>query len=212
MDTMHECRARIGDGTTYTTIYDLQERLIYLYFYHDYSRCVTFNLQKELAKGDHALLMSSLFPPNPEYIRFTRYKTPFNSTGLRLALNLIRVFLVLSALCFLLIYVRGRKDHFLWLVLPVMNLGLAYYVYNLLSDIYIFYFDAPFKKDGAFMFNLSAYFPVGLLALFIPVTVITALYYRRSGNKYHRFLLLLNTLSYGILLALFAYWSLYALS
>jgi hypothetical protein len=44
-----------------------------------------------------------------------------------------------------------------------MNLGLAYYVYNLLSDIYIFYFDAPFKRGGAHMFNLSAYFPVGLL-------------------------------------------------
>jgi hypothetical protein len=212
MDTMHECRARIGDGTTYTSIYDLKEKLIYLYFYHDYRHCVTFDLEKELAKGDHALLMTSLFPPNPEYIRFTRFKTPFNSTGLRLALNLIRLFLVLSAFCFLLIYMRGRKYHFLWPALAVINLALAYYVYNLLSDIYIFYFDAPFKRDGATMFNLSAYFPVGLLTLFIPVTFVAVLYYRRSRNNYHLALFLLNTLGYGILLALFAYWSLYALS
>lgn len=219
MDTMHECRARVGDGTTYTTIYDLQEKLIYLYFYHDYSRCVTFNLQKELAKGDHALLMSSLFPPNPEYIRFTRFKTPFNSSGLRLTLNLVRLFLWLSLPCFLLIYVRGlkrkastyltRKVNFIWLVLLVMNLGLAYYVYNLLSDIYIFYFDAPFKRDGAHMFNLSAYFPAGLLILFIPATFMSAWYYRKSRNNYHLSMLLLNTLSYGILLSLFAYWTLY---
>lgn len=212
MDTMHECRARVGDGTTYTTIYDLQEKLIYLYFYHDYSRCVTFDLEKELAKGNHVLLMTSLFPPNAEYIRFTRFKTPFNSTGLRVALNLIRLFLVLSAFCFLLIYVRGRKYHFLWPALAVINLALAYYVYNLLSDIYIYYFDAPFKRDGATLFNLSAYFPVGLLTLFIPVTFVAALYYRRSRNNYHLSLFILNTVSYALLLSLFAYWSLYTTS
>jgi hypothetical protein len=212
MDTMHECRARVGDGTTYTTIYDLQEKLIYLYFYHDYSRCVTFDLEKELAKGNHVLLMTSLFPPNAEYIRFTRFKTPFNSTGLRVALNLIRLFLVLSAFCFLLIYVRGRKYHFLWPALAVINLALAYYVYNLLSDIYIYYFDAPFKRDGATLFNLSAYFPAGLLTLFIPVTFVAALYYRRSRNNYHLSLFILNTVSYALLLSLFAYWSLYTTS
>lgn len=62
------------------------------------------------------------------------------------------------------------------------------------------------------MFNLSAYFPMGLLVLFIPVTFAAVLYYRRSRNNYHLALFLLNTLSYGILLSLFAYWSLYALS
>ena len=64
MDTMHECRARLGDGTTYTTIYDLNAGLIYLYFYHDYTHGVAFDLRQELAKGDHNLLMLSLFPRN----------------------------------------------------------------------------------------------------------------------------------------------------
>jgi hypothetical protein len=79
MDTMHECRPRLGDGTTYTSIYDLSGGLIYLYFYHDYAHCVSFDLRRELAKGDHSLLMTSLFPPNAEYERFVRHKTPFNS-------------------------------------------------------------------------------------------------------------------------------------
>jgi hypothetical protein len=222
MDTMHECRARIGDGTTYTTIYDLTEKSIYLYFYHDYRHCITFDLQKELAKGDHALLMTSLFPPNPEYIRFTRFKTPFNSSGLRLTLFLVSLFLLLSLPCFLLIYLRGikqkastyntRKYRFMWLVLSAMNLGLTYYAYHLLSNKAIFYFDTPYKEDGVPLLNLSSYFPSALLLLFIPVTFITAFYYRNSRNSYHLPLFILNTLSYGILLSLFAYSSLYIAS
>jgi hypothetical protein len=158
MDTMHECRARLGDGTTYTTVYDLQENLIYLYFYHDYRHCVRFDLQQELAKGDHSFLMSSLFPPNPEYIRFTRYKTPFSSGGLRLTLVLVGLFLLFSVPCFLLIYLPGlkrrapaykkRKYGFIWLVLLTMNLGLAYYTFNLLSNKAIFLF--PCWTAGSF--------------------------------------------------------------
>jgi len=101
--------------------------------------------------------MTDLFPPNPEYSRFTRFKTPFNSAGMRLSLNLVRIFLVLSLPCFLLIYVRKliRRDRtykpkyiFIWPVLFTMNLGLAYYVYNLLSNKAIFYFDRPYTEDG----------------------------------------------------------------
>lgn len=46
MDTMHQCRAKIGDGTLYTTIYDLNEGILYLYFYHDFKQRVEFNLKK----------------------------------------------------------------------------------------------------------------------------------------------------------------------
>ena len=52
MDTMHECRNKIGDGTTYTSIYDLNEGLINLFFYHDYAHSVQFNIKEELAKND----------------------------------------------------------------------------------------------------------------------------------------------------------------
>jgi hypothetical protein len=220
MDTMHVCRSRLGDGTTYTTIYDLQKNLIYLYFYHDYRHCVSFDLGRELAKGDHRILMTDLFAPNPEYIRFTRFKTPFNNIGMRVTLTLVLFFLVLSLPCFLLIYLRGfkrnastyntRRYRFIWLVLLTMNLGLAFYAFNLSSNTAIFYFDRPYREDGRWLLNLSSYFPIGLLLLFIPISLITVLYYRRSRSTYHLCLFLLDTLSYGILLSLFAYWDLYA--
>ena len=222
MDTMHECRAKLGDGTTYTSIYDLEKKLIYLYFYHDYRHCVSFDLQRELAKGDHCILISSLFPSNPEYIRFTRFKTPFNSIGVLTALGAVSLFFWLSLPCFLVIYLRGfkrkaseyntRKVRFIWLVLLAMNLGLAYYAFNLLSNKAIFYFSAPYWEKGRSLLNLSSYFPVGLLVLFIPITFVSVLYYRQSRNNYHRSLLILNTVSYAILLSLFAYWGLYAAS
>ena len=221
MDTMHECRATLGDGTTYTSIYDLKEKLIYLYFYHDYRHCVTFDLQKELAKGDHTVLMSSLFPPNPEYIRFTQFKTPFNNAPMRLSLTLVFFFLLLSLPCFLLIYVRQlkRRDRtsrptylFIWPVLLTINLGLAYYAFNLESNQAIYYFNRPYEEYGRWLFNLSSYFPVALLLLFIPVTIMAALHLRQCRwNKYYLSLLILNTISYTILLSLFGYWGLYAI-
>jgi hypothetical protein len=42
--------------------------------------------------------------------------------------------------------------------------------------------------------------------------VLTLLYYRKFRNNYHLALFLSNTLSYGILLSLFAYWTLYTTS
>jgi hypothetical protein len=91
-----------------------------------------------------------------------------------------------------------------------INLGLAYYASNLLNNEAIFYFNTPYEEEGRWMLNLSSYFPIGLLLLFIPVAFTAALYYRKSRNNYHLTLFLLNSLSYGILLALFAYWRLYA--
>lgn len=219
MDTMHECRAELGDGTTYTSIYDLKEKLIYLYFYHDYRHCVRFDLTRELAKGNHSILMSGLFPPNPEYIRFTQFKTPFNNAGMRLSLRLVFFFLVFSLPCFLLIYLRKRKQGahtsrskylFIWPALLTINLGLAFYALNLASNKAIYYFDRPYKEYGRWLLNLSAYFPIGLLLVFLPVTFISAVYWRHSRNNYQLALVLLNTLSYGLLLCLFAYWRLYA--
>jgi hypothetical protein len=93
-----------------------------------------------------------------------------------------------------------------------MNLGLAYYAYNLLSNKAIFYFDRPYKEDGKLLLNLSSYFPVALLLLFIPVTSIAVLYLRQCRwNRYNLSLLILNTISYGVLLSLFGYWGLYAI-
>jgi len=63
MDTMHQERTW-GAGTMYTTIYDLEGGVIYLYFFRDYTHVVTFNLNEELAKDNHSLIIPELFPEN----------------------------------------------------------------------------------------------------------------------------------------------------
>jgi hypothetical protein len=63
MDTMHQERDW-GAGTLYTTVYDLNAGKIYLYFFHDYTRVIEFNLNKELEKEDYILVIPALFPEN----------------------------------------------------------------------------------------------------------------------------------------------------
>jgi tetratricopeptide (TPR) repeat protein len=63
MDTMHQERDW-GGGTMYTTIYDLKEGTIYLYYFRDYTHFVKFNLNQELKKNDYSLIIPELFPEN----------------------------------------------------------------------------------------------------------------------------------------------------
>lgn len=63
METMHQ-QAEWGAGTIYTSIYDPNAGMIYLYFYRDFTHCVKLNLNKELQKGNHSLSMPNLFPEN----------------------------------------------------------------------------------------------------------------------------------------------------
>jgi hypothetical protein len=222
MDTMHECRPRLGDGTTYTSIYDLSAGLIYLYFYHDYTHCVSFDLRRELAKGDHSLLMLSLFPPNAEYERFVRHKTPFNSFSLVVVLLCLGGFLVVSVVWLLVLWVKallpgwgagrsagsgriqggarmpGRR---IWLPgLMLVDMGLVYYLFNLLTNKAIYYFSAPYAEPGRWVLNLAGYFPFGLLALFVAGLVFA----RRLRPLY-----VAHLVCFGILVGLFGYWGLF---
>jgi tetratricopeptide (TPR) repeat protein len=82
MDTMHQ-EKDWGGGTMYTTIYDLNDGTIYLYFYHDYTHVVQFKLDQELEKGDHILVIPELFPENEKGVEFTNnYNAVSNEIGL----------------------------------------------------------------------------------------------------------------------------------
>jgi hypothetical protein len=48
--------------TGFSTVYDLVNRDFYVYFNHDYSREVVFNLDEELSKGSHSFRIFELFP------------------------------------------------------------------------------------------------------------------------------------------------------
>jgi hypothetical protein len=52
--------------TLYSQVYDLKNRLIYLYQFHDFEHVVVLDINQELAKGPHSASIASLFPTNEE--------------------------------------------------------------------------------------------------------------------------------------------------
>jgi tetratricopeptide (TPR) repeat protein len=63
-DTLHQSFPQDLGGTQYTTIYDLNEKVIHLYYYHDYSKGITISLPQELKKGNRSISIPDLFPEN----------------------------------------------------------------------------------------------------------------------------------------------------
>jgi hypothetical protein len=63
-DTLHQTYQKNLGGTLYTIIYDLNEASFNLFFYHDYSYSLKFNLREELVKNDTIIMIPTLFPNN----------------------------------------------------------------------------------------------------------------------------------------------------
>ncbi|PWV51545.1 hypothetical protein [Chitinophaga sp. S165] len=216
MDTMHQCRNKIGDGTLYTIIYDSNEGLIYLYFYHDFTQVVKFDLREELAKGDHVLNIPGLFPENKEYLQFLHYLTPFNSVFLQLFLYFLALVFVCSVLYWVVCYFRknypqdiNKQRRYTIVLFVLVNMMLLSYLYTLFSDQSIFYYEAPYSISGKYLLNVSAYIPIVLLLLIIPVTILNVKIIKQSfWMKITKGVFTLNTVFYCALLLLFAYWGL----
>jgi tetratricopeptide (TPR) repeat protein len=49
-------------GTQYSTLYNLTDGKINLYYFHDYNRSVQLDLKEELRKGNHVLNIPEMFP------------------------------------------------------------------------------------------------------------------------------------------------------
>jgi CubicO group peptidase (beta-lactamase class C family) len=75
-----------GVHTLYSTVYDLKQGLIYLYYFHDFEHVVTFDLEQELAKGVHAYDIPSLFPDSAAAVELGG-KTPAELADLRAGLR-----------------------------------------------------------------------------------------------------------------------------
>jgi tetratricopeptide (TPR) repeat protein len=63
-DSMHQSWQDEIGGTLYSTIYDLDAGTIDLYFYHDFSKSIKFNLKNELQKRDTILIIPKMFLDN----------------------------------------------------------------------------------------------------------------------------------------------------
>ena len=63
-DSLHQSWAFGNAGTLYTTIFDLNEGTINLFFFHDYNNPIKLSLKDELNRNDHILIIPELFPNN----------------------------------------------------------------------------------------------------------------------------------------------------
>ncbi len=212
-DTMHVCRSKIGDGTLLTSIWDLSNGTVNLFFYHDYKTTVQFNLSKELKKGDRSIAIESLFPMNSEFEKLRNYKIPKNSRVLGVFIVASAGLFLFTSMFFLISYFRtkhNRKYAIVQLFLFPLGLILFYYMIVLSGSINVFYFPSPYKDPTSIFGTLSSYIPFLLLLLIIPFYGINIrLYKENSWSLFAKVLFTLNGLIYIILIGLFVYWGFY---
>ncbi|NQX90624.1 MAG: tetratricopeptide repeat protein [Flavobacteriales bacterium] len=79
MDKM--CQADIA-ATQYSTIYDLVEMKVRIYYYHDFTIYIELDLHKEFEKADYGLKMAEWFPDDSPGKKFyAKYNDPDNPCG-----------------------------------------------------------------------------------------------------------------------------------
>jgi hypothetical protein len=211
-DTMHVCRARIGDGTLLTSIMDLQKGIVHLYFYHNYKKQVQFNLKQELAKGDHSFEIITLFAKNPEYQKLLDFKTPLNSSAINYIIWSCFGLFSFTFPYFLIGYFRNRKIKFAKykLLLAVLSLFMAYYMIVLQLEIGIYYFPSPYKSYKFGLIDIASYLPFLILLLFVPLLIINRKVLNENNwNVFSKFLCTVNNFAFLTLILLFSYWGLY---
>jgi hypothetical protein len=69
-DILDAVHVEQGSPTLYSNVYDLKERTIYLYHYHDFDNVMVFQLEEELVKGYHAYVLADLFPENQDFLNW----------------------------------------------------------------------------------------------------------------------------------------------
>lgn len=165
---MRACRAKMGEGTLFSTLFDTQRATARLYFYHDFDHVVEFDLQRELARGDRTLAMVDFFPPNMEYQRLEAYITPFHERWLFWTLTLVgALFLVWIPIGGLLLLARLIKRLRSKDGKPILPLLLTV----LISVLFVPLIGVLLTNEGVYYFGLAdaapalAWVPIMLIAL-----------------------------------------------
>lgn len=211
MDTMSECREKMGDGTMYTSLYDLDSGNIYLYFYHDYTHEVKLNIAEELAKGERKILISDLFPRNAEYEKLRSFQTPFNNRAIIIFMVATALLLLVSAIIFIGSYIKKKKSSsaYIKLLLAALNIALIYYIWSLITNEGIYYFAAPYKAPGNLLLTIASYLPFLVAIVLIPLLVLSVRSFKNAAwTKLAAAVLTIDALLYLALLLLFGYWGL----
>ncbi len=211
-DTMSVNRAKVNDGTLYTNIYDLEAGLIHLYFYHDFSKRITYNLKEELEKGDHSYNFADLFPDNQNFQKFLDYKTPQNSKPVLIFIIACGFLFFFSFAYFLISFFKSSNTNsrYLKLGIAALSMLLCVYMYVLLRNEGIYYFPSPYNDKHSLIVTLTSYLPFVLLAASIPLlTVMVKIFRHKTWNWFAKYLLATNNIAYVILIGLFVYWKLF---
>lgn len=211
-DTMSVNRAKVGNGTLYTTIYDLKEGLTHIYFYHDFTKGITFDLKDEMAKGNHEFALAELFPENKNYEKFLNYKTPQNSQVIIIFIIASGFLFFFSALYFQVNFIKtsNPNNKFLKLALAFLSAALSVYAFILIRNQGIFYFPSPYEDSSSMIISLSSYLPFVLLLSIIPLFVyLIHIFRQKRWNGFSKWLFLTNNIAYTILISLFFYWQLF---
>lgn len=214
-DTMHVCRKKVGDGTLLSSNWDLKDGLITLYFYHDYTHSIQYNLKEELAKGDHFFEIPKLFPPNAEFQRLLNYRIPHNTPVLKFFLLFCGGLFSFTSLFFLFNFIRTRKsasNAIIKLMFFPLGIIMAFYMFSIFRNIGIFYNQAPYKDYIFSIQNIVAYVPFLILLLIIPLCLSNWRIFKTSTwSNFSKLLLTTNNLTFIILICLFCYWGLYSI-
>ena len=213
-DTMHVCRDKLGDGTLLTSIWDVNEGTVALYFYHDYNKPILFSLQDELAKGGHAIEIPALFPENGEYAQLVNFKTPLNSRAIDYFLRLCLVLFSISAVLYLFFWFRSGKTMpfaLIHLLMVPLSLLLMYYMLVLAQNATIYFFPAPYSGSGSALIDAASYIPFLLAALLVPLLLLNRkIWQEASWGLLPRCVFTLNSAAYVLLVGLFTYWALFS--
>ncbi len=171
---MAVCRKKMGEGTLFSTLFDPAEGQVHLYFYHDFSEGITFNLKDELAKGDRTVEMASLFGPRPEFERLANYITPFHQRwlfwGMLGWMVLAGIMGTWSAVTFVRLLFKRTERRGLAMVQALMAGVCCALVIGLLGVLLM--------QEGVYYFGLGevdpllAWLPITLVALKIAVVAI----------------------------------------
>ncbi len=214
MQAMSEHRERKGDGTLYTTLYDVQSKEVQIYFYHDFTKAYTFNLIAELSKGEHTLMMAELFPPNAEFAVLQSYVTPrTHMILLPVLLATLVLFIVLGAgiasQWFRQLHLAAPRLQYFRISLAALNILLGIYVMVLMNEQEAYYFPAPYYRADRGWLNALSYMPfvIALSGLFFSWLIIRKkLPFGPGGRILYSF----NMLLWLTACLAFAYWGFYS--
>lgn len=209
---MHVCREKIGDGTLLTTIWNTSDLTFNVFFYHDYTNGMSFNLKEELAKGDHQLSISDLFSENEEFEALKTYITPFNNPWLRFVLAFVGFFFLISGIYFIISAMRSSRPKRLRSIYLVMSFALFasfVYLFFLATTINVYYFPSPYQSSSIFE-STAAFLPYFISGLLL---ILGILAWRKKEtvavNFFTKGLILVNALALiGVFIGIF-YWKLF---